>query len=269
MTPNEKRAFQEAFWRRAGRNLRVALEMLGTIPGAAYYVKDAAGRFVAANRRNLDVCGIANEGDVIGLTSADIFPAPLAREYMALDRQVLESGIPVVETTESPTGDYSTDRLVKSVFPVWADAGQQEPECIGTMCAYVQTPSPDAIPEWRGRLKDTIEWIDANLEGDLSVEALARKTSLSPKKLEAAFSALFGIGVARFVATKRLSAARRLLENTGKSISEIAAECGFFDHSHLIKAFRGRWGVTPGQYRGAMRGRHRRKEPGAGVEEGV
>ena len=304
MTATEKRAFREAFFQKAGPNLRSALAMIDTIPGAAFYVKDALGRFVAANRRNLDVCGIATEEEIIGLTSADVFPAPLAREYIALDRRVRESGEPAVNVTDSPTGDYSTDRLVKSVFPVWANSdlpdsdlqhsyarardgahgggeGQHsdlrdsyagardgahgggevseycksefQPECIGTMCVFHQTPAQEAVPAWHGRLRTLTAWITSHCGEKITVPELARRVGTTPKGLESAFRIVLGTSVSGFVSAQRLSRARRLLETTDKTIADIAAECGYCDHSHFIKAFRARWGRPPGDYRAATR----------------
>lgn len=248
MTATEKKAFREAFFRKAGPNLRAALTMIDTIPGAAFYVKDAEGRFVAANRRNLDVCGIATEEEIIGLTSADIFPAPLAREYIDLDRRVRESGEPAVNVTDSPTGDYSTDRLVKSVSPVWA-----EKECIGTMCVFHQTPAQEAVPAWHGRLRTITAWIASHCGEKITVPELARRVGTTPKGLESAFRIVLGTSVSGFVSAQRLSRARRLLETTDKTIADIAAECGYCDHSHFIKAFRARWGRPPGDYRATVR----------------
>ena len=250
MTDDEKSGFQEDFWRRAGHNMRTALAMIDTIPGACFYVKDAKGRFVAANRRNCEICHVKDERSIVGLTSADVFPAPLARSYMELDRKVRERGMPVVSTTDSPTGDYSTDRLVKSVYPVWAGA-----ECIGTMCVFVQTPAQQRVPAWHGRIRELTAWIARNPGEKMSLRELARRAGMEPRALRSAFAAILGTSVSSFVATQRLAAARRLLETTDKSLSEIAQECGFYDHSHLSKAFSAKWGVPPGAYRAKAGGR--------------
>ena len=53
----------------------------------------------------------------------------------------------------------------------------------------------------------------------------------------------------RYLTTIRLNAVRKLLETTDKLVSEIAAETGFFDQSHLTKIFKRERGITPGEYR--------------------
>ena len=49
----------------------------------------------------------------------------------------------------------------------------------------------------------------------------------------------------------RLSLVHHLLENSDKSIAEIAAECGFCDSSHLSRMFRRKFQVSPQELRKA------------------
>ena len=44
-------------------------------------------------------------------------------------------------------------------------------------------------------------------------------------------------------------AARKLLETTDKLLSDIAQEVGFYDQSHMTRAFKTIRHVTPGEYR--------------------
>jgi len=46
-----------------------------------------------------------------------------------------------------------------------------------------------------------------------------------------------------------VSLARRLLLETGQSVTRIAADAGFSDASHLVRAFRAAEGVTPQEFR--------------------
>lgn len=47
----------------------------------------------------------------------------------------------------------------------------------------------------------------------------------------------------------RINAARDLLETTDRTISDIAQEVGFYDHSHFVRHFKHIRGCTPNQYR--------------------
>jgi transcriptional regulator GlxA family with amidase domain len=58
-----------------------------------------------------------------------------------------------------------------------------------------------------------------------------------------------GTSPARYVATVRLEAARRALEETGDTIEAIARRCGFGTGESLRRTFATRLGVTPDAYR--------------------
>lgn len=66
---------------------------------ALVYLKDPQGRVLACNRNLADLLGVAPQ-DVLGRTSHDFFPAPLAEKQRADDLSVLESGRTLV-TDES------------------------------------------------------------------------------------------------------------------------------------------------------------------------
>lgn len=47
----------------------------------------------------------------------------------------------------------------------------------------------------------------------------------------------------------RLDAASAMLADPGKTITEIAAACGYQDHSAFSRVFKATVGVTPSEYR--------------------
>ncbi|MEX2696895.1 helix-turn-helix domain-containing protein [Rhizobium mongolense] len=61
-----------------------------------------------------------------------------------------------------------------------------------------------------------------NLDGDLSVEALARKASMSPRTFARKFSVQLGQTPAEFVSQIRLEAARRALEEGRLPMNAVA-----------------------------------------------
>jgi PAS domain S-box-containing protein len=71
------------------------------------YVKDPAGRYLLTNLANAALLGLASPNDVLGKTVFDLFPAEHARYYAEDDREVLETGRPVVDREEpfrAPSG---------------------------------------------------------------------------------------------------------------------------------------------------------------------
>ena len=83
-----------------------------------------------------------------------------------------------------------------------------------------------------------------------SLEALASELGTHPSHLVRVFRREYGLPPHRYVVTRRLDRARRLLLE-GMPIAEVAAVAGFHDQSHLTRHFRALLGTTPGAFRSA------------------
>ena len=98
-------------------------------------------------------------------------------------------------------------------------------------------------------LNSVLSYIDANLEGDLSLEALAQLSGVITHRFARAFKSKAGAPPHQYVMTRRIEAARNMLSNTEESIAEIAFATGFSSQSHLTSTLKRELGVTPGQLR--------------------
>jgi AraC family transcriptional regulator len=88
------------------------------------------------------------------------------------------------------------------------------------------------------------DFINANLDEPIEVDALARIAGLSPFHFSRSFTRLVGITPYRYVVRARLKRARELLREGRLSFAEIAAETGFADQSHLARWVRRVHGAT-------------------------
>lgn len=86
----------------------------------------------------------------------------------------------------------------------------------------------------------------------VSLEELATDTGLGPFQLIRAFRAAYGLPPHAFQKLARLHRAEAALRR-GVPIAAVAADCGFADQAHLTRAFKKFRGVTPGQFRPAVR----------------
>jgi AraC family transcriptional regulator len=59
------------------------------------------------------------------------------------------------------------------------------------------------------------------------------------------FRTHFHVSIGEYARERRLERAERLLAEGRCALTEVALECGFFDQSHLIRAFRRLRGMTP------------------------
>jgi transcriptional regulator GlxA family with amidase domain len=92
-------------------------------------------------------------------------------------------------------------------------------------------------------------WIADNLHRELSVQFLAERAAMSVRNFERVFTRGVGIAPSRYVAQIRIEAARRQLAQTGKSLEQIAASCGFGSADLMRRAFVRMIGTTPARYR--------------------
>ena len=104
----------------------------------------------------------------------------------------------------------------------------------------------------RLRLNRALEYIQANLGGEVHLEGLARAAGLSPFHFSKLFKRSTGSTPHQYVVQRRLERATELLRSTEVNLCEVALECGFADQSHFANVFRRFVGVTPSQYRARM-----------------
>lgn len=80
----------------------------------------------------------------------------------------------------------------------------------------------------------------------LSLEELSRLSGRSLSAFKRDFQEKFNTSPALWIKNKRLEYAWLQLENTDKNVSEISMEIGYESISHFIKAFKEKFGKTPG-----------------------
>ncbi len=105
------------------------------------------------------------------------------------------------------------------------------------------------------------ELLDANLDGDLSLEDLARECRLSTRHLTRAFRQSTGMPPHKWLLMRRIERAKHLLGDFDLQISEIATSCGFSDQSHFTRSFSQLVGTSPGAWRRHEAGANRLQSP--------
>ncbi|MEU8433506.1 helix-turn-helix domain-containing protein [Streptomyces sp. NPDC029216] len=96
-------------------------------------------------------------------------------------------------------------------------------------------------------------WIGEHLPEDLSAEVLAARLHLSVRHFSRLFRRRTGTTPAAYVESVRLEAARRLLQDSGHDLPEIAALSGLGSVESLHRAFLRHLGTTPAAYRRRFR----------------
>ena len=78
---------------------------------------------------------------------------------------------------------------------------------------------------------------------------LAEMVNLSVSQFERNFKKLFNMTPLKFINKVRVDNACEMLISSYATLSEIALDCGFYDHSYFTKIFKAQMGQTPIQYR--------------------
>lgn len=100
------------------------------------------------------------------------------------------------------------------------------------------------------RFDRVLAYIDANLEGDLSVNTLSQVANFSAFHFHRQFTAFVGVPVSRYVQLMRLRrAAHCLSSGAGYSVLDAAFGAGFESPEAFSRAFRRAFGTTPSAFR--------------------
>jgi AraC family transcriptional regulator len=101
----------------------------------------------------------------------------------------------------------------------------------------------------RRRLSRVLDYIQENLEDDLTIERLASVACLSRFHFARAFKRSVGKSPHRYVSERRLERAKMLLTQGEQPLVDIALTLRFSCQANFTRAFRQVTGQTPGQYR--------------------
>jgi AraC-type DNA-binding domain-containing proteins len=92
----------------------------------------------------------------------------------------------------------------------------------------------------------TRDYLEAHIAEDVSLEELVALSGLSKFHLIRSFKTKLGLSPHAYQTQHRVFLAKQLLRTL--PATEVAQRCGFFDQSHLNRAFRMLVGTTPGMY---------------------
>jgi AraC-like DNA-binding protein len=225
-------------------------DLFDAVPDIVFFVKDAAGRYVAVNRTLVARTGRSGKADLLGRTATEVFPGALGIEITRQDAAVLASGAPIHAKLEL--------HLYPSGKEGWC-LTWKEPivDASGTIVGLsgisrdLRTTGDDRTD--LAGISAVIAHVQAHLDRPLRVADLARLAGLTGFRLDQRLRALYGLTTGQFLTRARIEAARTLLRTTDRPIAAVALECGYADQAAFTRRFRKSVGLTPSQYRARHR----------------
>lgn len=103
--------------------------------------------------------------------------------------------------------------------------------------------------EYSKIIRDVVNYVDMNLEEDLSLEAVASRFNRNSSTLSSQFHRETGQTFTAYIRQARVKAAITLLNSTNKNISEISVEVGYDDFAYFSRVFKQLTGLSPRAYK--------------------
>jgi len=240
---NKTSTFQRQFLSRIG-DFAPFHQLMDLVPDVAFFMKDRDGCFVMNNRRSCEFFHADHERDTLGKTDYDFFPKERAALYVQGDQEVMRTGRPIVNAI-APAPENSDQMIVYSKVPVY----DKSRKIIGVAGIHRIVEGLRGTPDWYGRFSKVIDHIHRHYADDIELAALAAQAGVSQSQFERRFRQLLGTSPGEYILRVRVNASRALLENTDRTIADIALAVGFYDHSHFTRTFKRQMSCSPKQYR--------------------
>ena len=125
-------------------------------------------------------------------------------------------------------------------------------EMLGHFVRHHPESGSSTPPHW---LRTAETMIREHSAGGLSSLGIASTVGVHPSHLARMFRKFYGCTIGDYLRRVRLERAAQELVHGHTSLAEVSLAAGFYDQSHLTKAFQSKFGMTPARYRAAWRSR--------------
>ena len=215
------------------------------LPDVYFFIKDKAGRMIAASPTILRRLGLQREADFIGATDHEIYPQHLADAYTKDDAQVFRTGKPLVNRLEIWFNEErSLDWGVTSKVPLRGRDGS----IIGLMGITRRDHGRVALQPATEAAR-AVEYLRRHASRSVRTAELAKHLGRTVRTLNRKINEAFGISPYELTLRIRIQKSAEALLLSSEDITSIAVDHGFCDQSAFTHHFRKRMGITPKQFR--------------------
>ncbi len=221
-------------------------KLFENLPGTLFFAKNRDLKLMMGNAAFIERCGKTTEAEIVGIDDFDLFPEKLATKFRSDDLKVLETGQAIhgiIELFPSAKGD--PDWSVTEKMPLFGRDGSVCGIC-GTVRSY------EGVRESLGgylEVQPAAEYLKKNFRKKLDIAFLASLVGMSERQLERKFRETFRSSPRAYLCRIRILIASELLKRTSKTVTEIAFEVGFYDHSDFSRHFKKMMGESPTVFR--------------------
>lgn len=226
--------------------------LFDTMSDTYYFAKNWAGQFVWGNRLLQEQHALADVNDILGKTDHDFLRRDIADRIRADDLSVMQHGAPVKDKLEVIGGENGA---LTWLFTTKAPLRNRKGEIVGIEGFSRDAQRSQEIIAPFHEFRTCIEYVQAHLTTNISIEHLAKLSCMSLSTFERKFKQHFSLTPKQYILRLKVHEACRLL-TSANSITRVALETGFGDQSYFTKQFRTVVGITPKQYQLSLAAAH-------------
>lgn len=210
-----------------------------------FYAKNLKSQFTMANSAELKLVGVSDIKEFLGKTDYDFFDKSLADMYTSEDAKVFKGQSIINRQWMVPDHDGQMNWYLSTKLPL----KNKEGKVIG-LCGLlrdIKKSGKELKPYYD--LSQVIDYVNKHFREQIKVQTLADILGVSVSQLDRKFKDFTGVSPSTFIVKVRLAAVASGLLQTDKTVSQLAYENGFYDHSQLSRFFKTHYKVSPSEYR--------------------
>ena len=145
------------------------------------------------------------------------------------------------------------DRLMEFINRIYALLQKATPQSYRLACAecysmLLEISAQNMEEELPPQLRDAIDFMQSNVDGQLSLDVIAAHCGISKVSLYRAFKKHFQKSPIDYFLDLKMKKAERLLKMKTFSVKQIASELNYASQQYFAMEFRKRYNVSPKQY---------------------
>lgn len=227
------------------------LRLFDAFADTRFFIKNTHGVYMYASRVMHLAHGFTHPSGIVGRTDHDFIPAYLADQYTRDDHEVL-AGKEIWGRVEMVLRHLNCpDWYVTSKTPLRDKNG----DIIGLVGVSRDLQHAARISTPFVQLSPVLDHIRDHFASPVEVHTLAQIAGMSSRSFQRHFKKAFQLTPTSYVRKFRIGKACQMLIETDETITAVAIETGFSDHSHLVREFTRAIHTTPGAYRKTYRGK--------------
>ncbi len=99
------------------------------------------------------------------------------------------------------------------------------------------------------KVQKAMLYIQNNFRNDIGLCEVAKEIGVTPSYMSSIFARECGINFKEYLNTIRYDYAKKLLEYSDMTVTDICFESGFYDYANFERHFKERYGMSPKQYK--------------------